>query len=112
MRTAKNKRIRPKILKLFEAQGVTPSPLLLAQLDEVDNVSTFISQLWTHSKTQPLFTDYTNKAGATNTTASAVVKELRAWEVVHTSAVRSLFRMVQTELAMTDEDDFGLSEFE
>ena len=106
-----NKRLKPKICKMFKDSAIIPSPVLSAQLDQVDSMQLLISQLWEQTATEPLFTTYTNKAGATNATASAALKELRQWQTVYTSATRSLFRMIQTELNAEQDDLDGLEEF-
>lgn len=63
------------------------------------------------SRAEPLITEYVNKAGACNLTATAALKELRSWELVFQGACRSIFKILRDDLTNLDDLDDELSEF-
>ncbi len=107
----KNTLLSTKIKKLYKENDMELSPLLEALLDEADKTQTTIEALWGLVQSGPLLTEFTNKNGFTNTTASASLKELRSWQLVFQGLCRSIHKILRLDFEALDELDDGLSEF-
>lgn len=98
-------RLSAKVRKLYKKSEVDISPVLDGLLSECDRIQTIQDKLWEQIEGEPLLSEYTNKAGATNMTASAALKELRSWEAVFQGACRSLFKIMRTEISGVADDE-------
>lgn len=107
----KSVRLSAKIKKLYKERSADVSPLLSGLLSECDRIQEIQDRLWGIASTEPLITEYTNKAGASNLTASAALKELRSWELVFQGACRSIFKILKDDFPDVDDLDDDLSEF-
>jgi hypothetical protein len=109
---SKNARLSTKIKKIYKEHEMAVSPLMTGILSECDRIQEIQDRLWEIASTQPLITEYTNKAGASNLTASAALKELRSWELVFQGTCRSIFKVLKDDFTDIDEFDDGLAEYE
>lgn len=100
-----------KIRKLYRDNNMTVPPLLVSLLAETDRIQKVQDRLWEIIEAEPLLTEYTNKADATNTTASAALKELRSWQLVYQGACRSIHKILQLDFASLEDLDNELDEF-
>ena len=100
-----------KIRELYKEKSIEISPLLAGLLSECDRIQAIQNRLWAAVENEPLITEYTNKRGATNMTASAALKELRSWEIVFQGACRSIFKIIRSDISDIDDLDDGLSEY-
>ncbi|MFV0497243.1 MAG: hypothetical protein ACK5L0_03605 [Candidatus Fimivivens sp.] len=107
----KSARLGAKIKKLYKERETQLSPLLAGLLAECDRIQEIQDRLWDIASTEPLITEYTNKAGASNLTASAALKELRSWELVFQGACRSIFKILKDDFPDIDDDDDELAEY-
>lgn len=107
----KKARLSAKIKNLYKEQNIDVSPLLSGLLAECDRIQEIQDRLWQIASSEPLITEYTNKAGASNLTASAALKELRSWELVFQGACRSIFKILKDDFSDVDDMEDDLSEF-
>lgn len=107
----KNIRVSAKVKKLYKENSIEISPVIAGLLSECDRIQDIQDQLWELTKAEPLITEYTNKAGASNLTASAALKELRNWELIFQGACRSIFKILRADLSVEEEEDDGLQDY-
>lgn len=108
----KTARLSAKIKKLYKERETDISPLLGGLLTECNRIQEIQDNLWALASTQPLITEYVNKSGASNLTASAALKELRSWELVFQGACRSIFKILKDDFPDMDGSDDELADFE
>ncbi len=101
----KSIRVSTRTKKFYKDNDIELSPVLIGLLQECDRIQTIQDLLWKEAMEQPLITEYTNKAGATNLTATAALKELRSWELLFQGACRSIFKIVRADISDIDDDE-------